>query len=197
MKRRQALQSILGLPALTALAPPGAAMAPPPEAVREIEEFPKLATMVSDAVADGTPKYFSSLEFAALEKLAEILVPSTARRPGAPQAQAAAFLDFLLSQSPADRQTLYRDGLDRLQAEAQRRYGKSFEQLDIQQADAILAPLREQWSYHGPSDAFARFLCAAKADILQATINSREFASAQASRSRRAGGLGTYWYVLE
>ena len=42
------------------------------------------------------------------------------------EAKAAEFLDFLLSQSPADRQALYRAGLDRLQADARNRSGAAF-----------------------------------------------------------------------
>jgi hypothetical protein len=196
MKRRQALQSILGLPALGALPRPGAAMAPP-AALRQIDEFPKLATSVGDAVADGTPAYFSPPEFAALEKLSELLVPPAGNLPGAKQTQAARFLDFLISQSPADRQALYCDGLDALQAEAHRRYGTAFEALETEQAGAILAPLKEPWTYHGPEDRFARFLRAAKDDVLQATFTSREFIAANSSRGRRARGTGTYWFHLD
>lgn len=196
MKRRQALQSILGLPALGVLPRPGAAMAPQ-ATLRQIDEFPKLATSVSDAVADGTPLYFSPPEFAALEKLAELIAPPAGNLPGANQANAASFLDFLISQSPADRQALYCDGLDRLQSEARRRYGAAFEKLEAEQAAAILAPLKEPWTYHAPEDRFARFLRAAKDDVLEATVNSREFIAAHASRGRRAGGTGTYWFHLE
>ncbi len=197
MKRRQALQSILGLPALTALPRHSAAFAPPPETARSADEMPKLATVVPDAAVDGAPHYFSAPQMAALKRLGDLLAPPIETRPGAAQAGAAEFLDFLLSQSPPDRQTLYRDGLDRLQADAQQRHRKAFEHLSAEQADTILAPLLQPWTYAGPGDPFARFLRAAKDDFLQATVNSREFASAQTSRGRRGGGLGTYWYPVE
>ena len=159
--------------------------------------MPKLAGVVPDAAAEGAPGFFTAPQLAALKKLGDLLVPATETRPGASQAAVAEFLDFLLSQSPADRQKLYRDGLDRLQSEAQERHRKAFEHLSVEQAGAILAPLGEPWTYRGPSDPFAHFLRAAKEDLLEATVNSREFSGAQTGRGRRGGGLGTYWYPVE
>jgi hypothetical protein len=124
-------------------------------------------------------------------------MPAAQNVPGAAESGAAEFLDFLLGTSPADRVTLYRDGLDRLNAEAQRRYGKSFGEIAVEQAAPILAPLRAPWSYRGPADSFARFLLAAKNDLLAATANSREYIAAVSQRRRSAGGTGQYWYPVE
>ncbi|MEO7144840.1 MAG: gluconate 2-dehydrogenase subunit 3 family protein [Bryobacteraceae bacterium] len=212
MKRRQAIQSILGLPALTALsrpgmarsgmahsglAPDGVAMAPAAATARTIEEFPKLTVVSTEAVADPAPTYLTPPQFAALRKLGDLVVPASSGRPGASQANAAEFLDFLLAQSPSNRQELYGDGLDRLQADAHRLHGKAFEDLTASEAGALLKPLGEPWTYRDATDPHARFLRAAKADLLEATVNSREFIAAQASHGRRAGGLNTYWYTIE
>jgi hypothetical protein len=184
MRRRRVLQSLAALPALAALD-------------GQQQETPKLATAAADAVADGVRRYFSAPQYAALQKLGDLLVPAAAGRPNASQAHDAEFLDFLISQSPADRQSLYRDGLDRLQSGAQARYGKPFEQLSAEQAVALLAPIEQPWTYAPPADPFARFLHAAKDDFIQATVNSREFAEAQTVAGRRAPGLGMYWYPVE
>jgi hypothetical protein len=116
--------------------------------------------------------------------------------PGAAEAEAAEFLDFLIGQSPADRQTLYRDGVARLNREARSRYGKPFAELAAADADSILAPLREPWTYRGPGDPFARFLRAAKDDFRSATLNSRQWAMAASGEGRRATGLNTYWFPI-
>jgi gluconate 2-dehydrogenase subunit 3-like protein len=179
MRRRRVLQSLIALPALRA------------------QQSEKLTTASADAVGDGVRRYFSAPQYAALQKLGDLLVPAAAARPSASQAHDAEFLDFLLSQSPPDRQALYRGGLDRLQSDARARYGKAFDQLTAEQADALLAPLHQPWTYAAPAEAFARFLRAAKDDFIQATVNSREFAEAQTSAGRRAPGLGTYWYPVE
>jgi hypothetical protein len=184
MRRRRVLQSLAALPALTALQ-------------GQQSEAPKLATAAADAVADGLHRYFSPSQYAALQKLGDLLVPAAAGRPNASQAHDAEFLDFLISQSPADRQSLYRDGLDRLQSAAHARYAKAFEELSAEQAGALLAPIEQPWTYAPPADPFGRFLRAAKDDFIQATVNSREFAEAQTAAGRRAPGLGAYWYPVE
>lgn len=193
MRRRRAIQSILGLPALTAFE--GAAPARP--LPQQADEIPKLTTVAGDAVGDTTAKFFSPPEMAALLRLGDLLVPATGGRPGASQAKAGGFLDFLISQSPADRQKLYRQGLDKLQSEAQRRSGKWFEALSAHEAEPLLAPLKEPWTYAAPADPFARFLRAAKEDLIAATLNSREFSEAQAARGGRAPGMGTYWLPVD
>jgi hypothetical protein len=134
---------------------------------------------------------------AALRRLGEILVPPQPNAPGAREAEAAEFLDFLISESPADRQNLYREGVDRLNREARSRYSKPFESVSVREADAILAPLREPWTYQGPVDPFARFLRVAKDDFLAATVNSRQWAMASSGRRRSASGLNTYWFPIE
>jgi hypothetical protein len=184
MRRRRVLQSLAALPALTALK-------------GQQSDAPKLITLAADAVGDAAPRYFSPAQFAALRKLGDLLVPTGQARPSASEAHDAEFLDFLISQSPPDRQSLYRSGLDRLQSEAHARFGNPFEQLTGEQAGTLLAPLRQQWTYTAPADGFAHFLRAAKDDFIQATVNSREFAQSQTAASRRGPGLGSYWLPVE
>lgn len=188
MKRRHVIQALLGTPVLTALPPPAAA-APQPQT-----ETPKLTATAADAVADGVRKFFTPQQMAALRRLGELIVPAAGNRPGATEAKAAEFLDFLLSQSGHARQVLYSNGLDRLQLESGKRYNRRFEDLTAEQADALMAPLHGPSSARGPG---AEFLRAAKDDLLAATLNSREHAEAQRAAGRRAGGTGTYWYPVE
>jgi hypothetical protein len=192
------LKSVLGVSAASALPAPLLSQEkrvdPAPPA---IDENPKLELTAPDAVAGGISRFFDPAGLSALRRLGEILVPGRANMPGAKEAEAAEFLDFLLRESPADRQALYRDGAARLNHEARSRYSKPFADVSVTEADAILAPLREPWIYQGPSDPFARFLQAAKDDFLRATINSRQWAMAGSGRRRSAAGLNTYWYPIE
>jgi hypothetical protein len=115
--------------------------------------------------------------------------------PGALEVEAPEFLDFLLEESPADRQALYRTGLDELNSRVQQQFGTSFARLTATQADSVLAPLRRTWSANpGP---FTQFLQTAKQDILQATQNSHAWIRAVSKRERGAGGLGMYWFPIE
>ncbi|MBM3736036.1 MAG: gluconate 2-dehydrogenase subunit 3 family protein [Acidobacteria bacterium] len=181
MKRRTIIRSIAGLPAAAAALPAQTTSAPSPT-----EQFPKLALEGPDTVGDGAVRFFTKDQFAALRKLCDLILPATGGRPSANDTGAAEFLDFLVRESPAPVQTLYREGLDRL--------GAGFAAAGPAQAEAAIAPLKAAWTYAGPSDPFARFLQQAKSDILQAAMSSREYAEA-ASRGRRgAGGLTNYFW---
>ncbi len=197
MQRRRWLKSVAALPALPALAPQALAQRPAGSAGSGSNEFPLLPETAAEGVAAGQRRFFSPEQFAALSKLAGLLVPQWSERPGANEAGAPDFLDFLVKASPADRQSLYKTGLDRLNAESRRRHQKGFAELSAAEATPILEPLTKPWTYAAPADAFARFLRQAKDDLLQATMNSREYAQAMAARSRSASGLNAYWLPLD
>src|SRR5215475_8248066 len=120
--------------------------------------LPKLETSTADTAAETLPHFFSPRQFAALGKLSDILQPPLNGAPGALDAKAPEFLDFLIGESPADRQQLYRQGLDAL-------VQAGFVEADSAKATAILSPLRAPWTFDAPSDPLARFLRVAKADV--------------------------------
>jgi len=203
MKRRRAIQTLAGISVASALPLPAspqqtsATPNQPTGANQPPNETPKLESAVAEAAADSVPRSFSSAQFAALGRLAELLMPAAGENPGAKEAGVAEFLDFLIGASPVDRQTLYREGLDKLNLEARNRYNKPFAETTGAESGPILAPLRRAWTDESLEDPLARFLQAAKQDVMEATLNSREWSVARAKRSRRAGGLGMYWYPIE
>ena len=182
MRRRRFTQTMLALPAAPALL---------------AQEMPKIEVGVADAGAETVPHFFSAPQLAALRRLSELLLPAMGETPGALEARAPEFLDFLIGESPAERKQLYRAGLDALNAGARRKYGKAFAELDAAQADAVLAPLHERWTYDAPKDPLAAFLREAKADVMAATVNSREWVQVVSQRSRTASGTGIYWHPIE
>jgi hypothetical protein len=198
MKRRGFVKALAAAPAVPAAlaqqtTPPTPAVRTPPAGV----EQPKLELAIPDDVADMQPRFFSAPQYAALRKLCETLMPRIGDTPGAIDAGAPEFLDFLISESPKDRQALYVEGLDALNSQAGERFHKLFVETDASQAAALLAPLRQQWTYDPPSDRLARFLWVAKQDVRTATVNSREYTIASAAQGgRRGGGVGLYWYPL-
>jgi hypothetical protein len=195
MKRRRFLQALATAPATGLIAQQPAP--PPPQAAPVVSsEFPKLDVAVADAAAETVLHFFTASQFAALEKLGGILMPASSSGPGAVETRAPEFLDFLLSKSTPERQQLYRNGLDGLNAQARRRFAKPFADLDSDQAGELLAPLRGPWTYQPPADPVARFLLAAKLDIRTATMNSLEWSAAARSDVRR-GPSGLYWYPLD
>ncbi|SRR5579883_1282617 len=219
MKRRRFVQSIVAAPAASALFTPLAEAQQPPPAPGNpgntapgvpqnptrgnqppgaaAQELPRLEPSVLDVAGDTTAAFFTPAQFDALRHLCDLLVPSVDGHPGANDAHAAEFLDFLISESPAERQELYRTGLDALNSESNKRYGKPFASVTATEAEAILAPLHQPWQYNPPQDPLGRFLVAAKADVRTATVNSREYIAKAAAGSRRRGGVGLYWYSLD
>lgn len=195
MKRRRFIQALAATPAAPALLaqqaqPQQAPQAPPPAET-------SLRYAVPDAAAETVLHFFTAQQFAALRKLSDMLSPPVNGTPGALEAKAPEFLDFLLSQSSADRQQLYRSGLDGLNAQAKRRFNKFFADIDAGQAEMLLASLHEPWSYDAPSDPVAAMLRAAKDDVRRATLNSREWNLAAAAGRTRGGGAGLYWLPID
>ena len=181
-------------PPADALQPPAPLNRTPPAAA----EYPTIEVSVHDDVGDMQPKFFTQAQFATLRKLSGVLMPRQGDLPGALEAHAPEFLDFLISRSPRERQDIYRTGLDGLAAQARKRFNKDFDSLDEEAIATLLAPLKQAWTYDPPAEPIARFLRAAKQDVRTATVNSREYASAATGGGgRRGAGLGLYWYPLD
>jgi Gluconate 2-dehydrogenase subunit 3 len=197
MKRRRFIQALAATPAAPALlaqAPPAPSIAKTiPNSVNDVA----LLYATTDAAAEPVLHFFTVQQFATLRKLSDLLSPPVNGVPGALEAKAPEFLDFLLSQSSADRQQLYRSGLDGLNAQAKRRFNKLFPDVEASQADILLSPLREPWTYDAPSDPVAAMLRAAKDDVRRATLNSREWNLAAAAGRTRGGGGGLYWLPID
>jgi len=209
MKRRNFVQSLLVVPATAiaaeqAAAPAAPAQAParPPQNFRGAQSVPKLALVQPDVGAETSTGYFNPAQFAALNKLAAVIVPPIKNNPGALDARAPEFLDFLVSHSPAPTQTLYKEGLDSLNASAKKHFHKPFAELDEKQADSIIRPLlvARAWDREIPKDPMMHFMTQVHADLRQATINSAEFAAsggAAGGRGRFNSGRRQYWKPID
>jgi hypothetical protein len=155
-------------------------------------QIPTFEETALDVVGDTEARFFTAAEFSALRKLGELLMPPLKGNPGAVECNAPEFLDFLIGASPAERQKLYRTGLDGLNAAAKKKFNKAFADLSATEADAVLRPLLVPvpWSYDPPKDPMQHFVAEAHRDIRTATQNSREWAAAGASSGRRGFGGG-------
>lgn len=181
MDRRAVLKALAAWPAIQSTL--ARASAPPPGSASH------LPTVPGDEVAQPRVGFFSETRFAALRGASGTIYPPFRGYPGALECGVPEFLDFLLSESPADRQSLYGDGLDALNS----RGGKPFGELDAAGRDAVLAPLREPWTYQPPADRFAHFLRELKDDVQTAAENSRPWLDIDSRRSGHPEGIGSYW----
>ncbi|HEX4783605.1 MAG TPA: gluconate 2-dehydrogenase subunit 3 family protein [Candidatus Sulfotelmatobacter sp.] len=85
------------------------------------------------------PQFFTTEEYAAVERLAEIIIPNDGT-PGAAEAGVAEFIDFTVASNP-DVQYEFRMGLSWLNANAEQKNGKRFVELTPEQQTSLLEPL--------------------------------------------------------
>jgi len=153
---------------------------------------------VPDAVATTRAGFFNEQEMGTLCKLGDILMPPLNGYPGASQAGALTFLDFLIGASADDRKQMYRAGLHRLNAEAEQQFHLSFSHVTAAQADKLIRPWLRTWApNHPPTEPFARFINLAHDDIRTATMNSQAWSEAATSTGERAPGVGLYWSPVD
>ena len=85
------------------------------------------------------PQFFTGAEYATVERLAEIIIPSDAT-PGAKEAGVAEFIDFMVASDP-EAQYGVRMGLAWLNAHAEQTDGNRFVELTPEQQTSLLEPL--------------------------------------------------------
>jgi gluconate 2-dehydrogenase gamma chain len=85
-----------------------------------------------------SPQFFTVGEYAMVERLVEIIIPSD-RTPGAKEAGVAEFIDFMVASDP-DEQYGFRTGLTWLNAHSEQTLGKRFVELTPAQQISLLEP---------------------------------------------------------
>ncbi len=170
--------------------------APVPWTLGLNSKTPQPHTDVVDDVAATDPTFFTPVQMATLVHLSAVLVPPGNKRPGAVDAQAPQFLDFLIGDSPAPRKQLYTGGLDWLETESHRKYSAAFAKTSPEQADALLKPWLRTWmSDHPPTEPHADFVNIAHADIRTATMNSKAWNDAVDRADGNAQQM--YWSPID
>lgn len=197
-----AAKSMLGQQAhpIAPSTPPSAPAAPGPvpwmRGLMEVKPLP-IAPLVPDSVAQTEAHFFSDQQAATLRRLSEIFMPPHKGHPGALEAGTPEFLDFLIGVSPADRQQMYRSGLDRLESEAKHNFAVSFAQVNAAQADQLIKPWLRTWmTDNPPKEPYAHFINIAHSDIRTATINSQAWSDA-AKAGRESAEVGLYWFPVD
>ena len=115
-----------------------------------------LAPFTQIKSAAYTPKFFTAAEYAALDQLTDLIIPSDGS-PGAREAGVAEFIDFMVASDPS-LQYRFRYGLTWMDAQAQSRHGRLCHQLTAPQQTAILEKLAYSDRYEpGQEDGRAFF----------------------------------------
>src|SRR3989442_6458387 len=101
---------------------------------------PAAAPPVAPALQlQGAPKFFTGPEFALLDELSDLIIPTDAHSPGARAAGVAAYIDFRLADSlDTEQQTKWRSGLAAVDALSKELNGQAFLQGSADQRVAVL-----------------------------------------------------------
>jgi Gluconate 2-dehydrogenase subunit 3 len=177
---------------------PKVAPAPVPwmHGLMEAKPLP-MTPLVPDVVAQTNANFFTDRQFAALQRFSEIMVPPYHGYPGAIEAGAPKFLDFLIGVSPPERQRMYQSGLDRLNAEATEKFSVAFSEANAEQADQLIRPWLRTWmSDNPPTEPYANFINVAHRDIREATQNSQGWSDAQQAKGQQPRE-DLYWYPVD
>jgi Gluconate 2-dehydrogenase subunit 3 len=94
------------------------------------------------AASAKAPLFFTPEEFAMVDEITELIIPTDEHSPGARAAQCAAYIDARLAESWTEEpKTQWRDGLKAIDAVSQEINGKPFMQATAEQRIAVLTAI--------------------------------------------------------
>jgi hypothetical protein len=104
------------------------------------------------------PLFFSREEFAMVDEISELIIPTDEHSPGARAAGCAAYIDARLAESWTDEpKTQWRDGLKSIDAISQEMHGKPFMQATPEQRIAVLTRIsKNEMEPKTPEERFFR-----------------------------------------
>jgi Gluconate 2-dehydrogenase subunit 3 len=101
------------------------------------------------------PLFFTAPEYALVERLADIIIPSD-DTPGAREAGVSEFIDLMASRDP-ELQSRLRSGLTWLNAHSKKLHGKQFLAVTAGQQTALLEPLAYKKKFRGGEERGREF----------------------------------------
>jgi len=118
------------------------------------------------------PLFFTREEFAMVDEISELIIPTDDHSPGARAAGCAAYIDARLAESWTDEpKTQWRDGLKLIDAISQEMHGKPFMQATPEQRIAVLTRISK--NEMDPKTPEERFFREIKSRIAHAYYSSK------------------------
>jgi len=115
---------------------------------------------IAQAAQDKAPLFFTKEEFALVDELTELIIPTEDHSPGAKAALAAGYIDFRLSESFEEQTKLiWREGLKLIDQLSQEMHGKRFLETSGEQRIALLTRISmNEMKPEKPEELFFREL---------------------------------------
>ncbi|MCS7025133.1 MAG: gluconate 2-dehydrogenase subunit 3 family protein [Bryobacteraceae bacterium] len=133
------------------------------------ELFPILGAGIAWGQPSQTPRFFTAEQYRTVVAVADTLLPDDGDIPGAVRAGAPWFIDTTLFYVPTARQA-WLEGLEAVDGEAQREYGKKFAELS--EAERIAVMERFSQREDQPQTAGEHFFVLARRQVLEAWLLS-------------------------
>ncbi len=124
----------------------------------------------SASAAPALKSFFTPVELAVVDDLAERILPADAHSGGAREAKVPAFIDDFVANASAETQAAWRTGIAAVEAEMRRAHGKSFGDSSASQREALLA--RMAASEKNPTTELHRFFARLKAQTISGYYTS-------------------------
>jgi hypothetical protein len=118
------------------------------------------------------PRFFTREEFALVDELTELIIPSDGHSPGARAAQVPAYIDFRLSESIDEQaKTVWRAGLKLVDSVSKEMHGKPFLKTTPEQRVALLTRISQ--NEEKPTSPEERFFRELKSRTVRAYYTSK------------------------
>lgn len=105
-------------------------------------------------------KFFTPQQFALVTTLSDIIIPTDDHSPGAKAAEVPAFIDLMVSESPEETKTLWRDGLTAVDKMSQSKFTKDFNGATAEQQLGLMTEISK--NERNPKTVEERFFRALK-----------------------------------
>ena len=138
-----------------------------------LDDALRLAKAVRARIAAGAPPlFFTPSEFALVDELTELIIPTDDHSPGARAAQVTAYLDARLAEAlEEERRQLWRSGLRLVNNLSQEMHGKALLEATVEQRNAVLTRMaRNEAAPQAPEEKFFNEL---KGQTVRAYYTSR------------------------
>ena len=110
--------------------------------------------------AASQPQFFTASQFAAVDRLTDLIIPPDEQSGGASAAKVSTYIDVMLSEASSSAQTEWRQGLQALDAECGKRFENPFNGLTADQQNAMIDAMAQNEGH--PATAIQRFFAPLK-----------------------------------
>ncbi len=119
-----------------------------------------LVSLAPLQAAASQPQFFTASEFAAVDRLSDLIIPTDEQSGGASAAKVSTYIDVMLSEASSSAQTEWRQGLQAVDAECNKRFENPFNGLTPDQQGGMLNAMAQNEG--NPATAIQRFFAPLK-----------------------------------